>query len=74
MSARKSKSADPAPLVGVGLGAVAYAAYSAAVDGKSINGDTLPTWNEQVKNNPAIAAAWCAVGQAVIAATISRKD
>jgi hypothetical protein len=73
VSARKSKS-DPAPLVGAGLGEVAYAAYVAAVDGKSVRGDALPAWESQVQENPEIAAAWCAVGQAVIAATIARKD
>jgi hypothetical protein len=73
MTARKSKS-DPAPLVGAGLGAIAYAAYVAAVDGKSVKGDALPAWDSQVEENPRIAAAWCAVGQAVIAAPIARKD
>jgi hypothetical protein len=74
MTARKSTKPDPSPLVGGGLGRVAYEAYSSAVDGKSVRGESLPTWNEQVREHPQIAAAWCAVGQAVITATIARKD
>ena len=71
MAASKSKS-DSALLVGAGLGAIAYAAYFAAVDGKSIKGEKLPTWDVQVENNHDVAAAWCAAAQAVITATIER--
>jgi hypothetical protein len=70
VTARKSKAADPSPLVGEGLGRIAYDAYSASVDGKSVKGDALPAWDDQ--NNP-VAAAWCAAAQAVITATIERK-
>lgn len=73
MTARKGKS-DPAPLVGAGLGAIAYEAYSAAVDNKSVHGDVLPSWDDQVEKYPDVAAAWCAAGQAVITATFRRKD
>lgn len=65
------KRSDPAPLPGAGLGCIAYEAYVAAVGGRSVKGDALPAWDDQ---DPRIAAAWCAVGQAVIAATIARKD
>lgn len=75
MTARKAKSeSDPAPLPGAGLGRVAYEAYSAAVGGKSVRGEALPSWDEQVEKNPDVAAAWCAAGQAVITATFGRKD
>jgi len=74
MASRKSKAADPSPPVGEGLGGVAYAAYSAAVDGVSVHGEALPSWVDQLENNPHVAAAWCAAAQAVIAATIARKD
>ncbi len=74
MTARKSKAADPSPLVGEGLGRIAYEAYSAAVDSKAFDGTKLPTWDVHVEQNSAIAAAWCAAGQAVITATIARKD
>ena len=73
MTARKSKSADSSPLVGEGLGRVAYEAYSAAVGGKSVKGESLPAWESQVENNHDVAAAWCAAAQAVITATIERK-
>lgn len=69
----KSKTADPPPLVGGGLGRIAYDAYSAAVNGKSVKGDALPTWDKQVEDNHDVAAAWCAAAQAVITATIERK-
>jgi hypothetical protein len=52
MATRKSKAADPEPLVGSGLGRVAYEAYSAAVGGKSVHGEALPTWDDQVEDNP----------------------
>lgn len=65
---------DPAPLPGAGLGRVAYEAYSAAVDGQSVKGEALPSWDEQVKDNHDVAAAWCAAAQAVITATFGRKD
>lgn len=73
VTARKGK-VDSAPLPGAGLGRIAYEAYSAAVGGKSVRGDALPTWDAQVEKNPDVAAAWCAAGQAVIAATFERKD
>lgn len=73
MTARKSKTADPAPLVGAGLGRVAYDAYSAAVGGKSVRGEALPSWDEQIKTNYNVATAWCATAQAVITATFGRK-
>lgn len=74
MATRKSTAvADPAPLVGAGLGQVAYDAYSASVGGKSVKGEALPTWDEQVQDNHDVAAAWCAAAQAVITATIERN-
>lgn len=73
MTARKSKPADPAPLPGAGLGRIAYEAYSASVGGLSVRAEPLPTWDEQVQDNPSVAAAWCAAGQAVITATIERN-
>lgn len=73
MTGRRRK-ADPAPLPGAGLGRLAYEAYLAAVGGVSVNGDDLPSWDEQVSSKPDIAAAWCAAAQAVITATIARKD
>ena len=66
MAARKSTKPDPAPLVGAGLGGVAYAAHVEAIGQKS-----APSFDELPHDT---AAAWCAVGQAVIAATIARKD
>lgn len=79
MTARKAKAPEPAPtsppeLVGATLGRIAYEAYSEAVDGKSVRGEGLPSWDEQVEKNHDVAAAWCAAAQAVITATISRKD
>ena len=78
MSTRRNPSprptTDPAPLVGVGLGEVAYEAYRKAVDGVSVHGDPLPSWAVQTENNPHVAAAWCVAAQAVITATIERKD
>lgn len=65
---------DPAPLPGAGLGQIAYEAYSASVGGKSVRGEQLPTWDEQVTDNHDVAAAWCAAAQAVITATFARKD
>ena len=67
-------TAGPSPLVGEGLGRVAYEAYSAAVDGISVHGEALPSWVDQLEHNPHVAAAWCAAGQAVITATFERKD
>lgn len=72
MTARRKS--DPAPLPGAGLGRIAYETYAAEVGGKSVKGESLPSWDEQLEKNPEVAAAWCAVGQAVIAATIARKD
>lgn len=76
MSARKAAkpSAGPTPPVGVGLGAVAYEAYRKSVDGVSVHGEALPSWVDQLENNPHVAAAWCAAAQAVITATIERTD
>lgn len=79
MSSRKAPAkgpkSDPAPLVGAGLGAIAYEAYRTAVGGVSVHGDPLPAWPVQTENNPHVAAAWCAAAQAVISATFSeRKD
>jgi hypothetical protein len=71
MTARKSK-ADPAPLPGAGLGRIAYEAYSEAVDGKSVRGEALPSWDEQAEKNPHVAAAWCAAAQAALTATIQK--
>jgi hypothetical protein len=73
MATRKSKAADLEPLVGSGLGRVAYEAYSASVGGKSVRGEALPTWDDQVEDNRDVAAAWCAAGQAVLTATFERK-
>jgi len=58
-------------LVGAGLGQVAYEAYVGQVGGKSVRGEALPSWEDQ---DPKVAAAWCAAAQAVITATIIRKD
>jgi hypothetical protein len=66
-------STDPAPLPGAGLGRVAYDAYRKAVEGRSVRGDELPSWGEQVAHNPNIAAAWCAAAQAVLTATFERN-
>ena len=74
MTARKKSEPDPAPLPGAGLGRVAYEAYADAVGGKSVRREVLPSWDEQVKSSPQIAAAWCAAAQAVITATISKED
>lgn len=71
MAARKSKTAEPEPLAGSGLGRVAYDAYSAAVGGKSVRGEALPSWDNQDHD---VAAAWCAAAQAVITATIKRSS
>lgn len=73
MTARKSKSAASPPLVGGGLGEVAWNAYSESIaDGRASY--AAAPWADLVEKDPRVAAAWCAVGQAVIAATISRKD
>ena len=73
MATRSRKAAaEPEPLVGSGLGRVAYDAYAAAVGGRSVRGEALPTWDEQVQDNHDVAAAWCAAAQAVITATIER--
>lgn len=69
--AKKTESA-PAP-AGAGLGRVAYEEYCLFVGGTSVRGEALPSWDEQVKDNPNIAAAWCAAAQAVITATIQRR-
>ena len=74
MAAARKASSDPEPLVGSGLGQVAYEAYSASVGGKSIDGKALPSWDAQVEKNHDIAAAWCAAAQAVITATIQRSN
>lgn len=74
MTARRKAEPDPAPLPGAGLGQVAYEAYSAAVDGRSVRGEALPSWDAQVEKNHDVAAAWCAAAQAVITATFGRKD
>ncbi len=68
MSARKSTKPEPAPLVGAGLGRVALTAFH----GPKAGGESA--WGQLVENEHDTAAAWCAVGQAVIAATIARKD
>lgn len=70
---RKKSEPNPAPLPGAGLGQVAYEAYTAAVDGTSVRGEALPSWDAQVSDNPAVAGAWCAAAQAVLTATFERK-
>lgn len=72
MAARKGK-ASSAPLPGAELGRVAYESYSAAVQGRSVRDEELPTWDEQVTHNPTVAAAWCAAAQAVLTATFERN-
>ena len=72
MPPRKRAAADPesdqrSPLVGSGLGQVAYEAHAASLGGKS------PTWDHLVKSDHDEAAAWCAAAQAVITATIERS-
>lgn len=49
----------------VAVGRCAYEAYSAKVGGRSVHGDTLPTWDEMSENSPAIAEAWQEAGVAV---------
>jgi len=70
----RKAAAESEPLVGSGLGRVAYDAYSAAVGGRSVKGDALPTWDAQVQDNPDVAAAWCAAAQAVLTATFERNS
>ena len=72
MAVRKGKP-DPAPLVGAGLGGIAWDAYSASIaDGRdSYKG---PSWADLVEKDHRVAAAWCAAAQAVISATIGRTD
>lgn len=54
---------NPADTDVTDLGQVAYEAYCAASDGKSlISGEVLPGWDEQA---PEIRAAWRAAGRAV---------
>lgn len=73
MTTPKSKAAaDPEPLVGSGLGQVAYEAYSAAI--QTPGGSKRPPWNELVQSGSDVATAWCAAAQAVITATIERKS
>ena len=76
MATRSSKSApaDLAPLAGAGLGRVAYEAYVAAVGGKSIRGEKLPSWDSQVEENHDVAAAWCAAGRAARSASFSKES
>jgi len=69
MAAAKSKTADPAPPVGAGLGRIAYDAYVAATGQKS-----ALAWDVVVEKNHDVAAAWCAAAQAVITATIERNS
>lgn len=45
------------------LGRVAYKTYCVEVGGKSVRGETLPTWDDQAD---AIKAAWVAAATAVI--------
>lgn len=72
MTARKSK-ADPALLPGAGLGRIAYEAFSEAV-GDELVTESASTWDQQVRDAPDVAAAWCAAAQAVITATIQRSN
>jgi hypothetical protein len=44
------------------LGQVAYEAYLASCDGKSIRGEDLPTWNDHA---PEIRAHWRAAADGV---------
>lgn len=60
------KTGTPA-LEGAGLGRIAYEAYGKAAGDAS-------TWDVLVKENPDVAAAWCASAQAVITATFERKQ
>lgn len=72
MAATKRKAAaDSSPLVGEGVGRVAYEAYCDAVGGKSVRGEALPDWDSQDRN---VAAAWCAAAQAVLTATFEGND
>ena len=66
--ATAKKSAGPEPLVGSGLGRIAYEAHSGAVGGKTAG------WDQLVKAEHDVAAAWCAAAQAVITATIERTN
>jgi hypothetical protein len=65
MAAAKSKTADSSPLVGEGLGRIAYEAHGGAVGGKTAAWGSL---------DHDVAAAWCAAAQAVITATIGRNS
>jgi hypothetical protein len=47
------------------LGQIAYEAYCETTNWKSIRGDDLPSWEEQLERNPNIAQAWNNAAQAV---------
>lgn len=47
------------------LGQYAYEAYCETVDWKSIRGEQLPTWDEQVEKNKKIAYAWHNAAKAI---------
>lgn len=66
MATRKKPVVDPAPLPGAGLGRVAYEAHAAALPSR-----VATRWEHLAHDE---AAAWCVAAQAVITATISRKD
>lgn len=50
---------------GEDLGCVAYQHYAASVGGRSVEGDPLPTWEEQHRLRPGVATAWIAAAVAV---------
>jgi hypothetical protein len=55
------------------LGRVAYEAYCAEVGGKSVGGEDLPSWEDQCKGRPEVAAAWVTAAHAVLEAVHGRK-
>jgi len=48
------------------LGKIAYDAYVESVGGKSVRGEPLPTWEEQLESKPEVARAWKAAAIAVV--------
>lgn len=56
------------------LGKVAYEAYCEKVGNKSVAGEVLPSWEDQCKGRPEVAAAWVEAAHAVLAAVTERKS
>jgi hypothetical protein len=47
------------------FGEIAYNAYCSAVGGRSVHGESLPSWAEQRERRPEIAEAWIKAARAV---------